>query len=221
MRNKNWPIPGLFTTLLALILFGNATGLQAQQTAGGLIFPDETPEVVRQAAEAVYVYYPELAGNTISIEFNDRFKSAFMQAQPRVVSLLTQPGQHKYRIVVTRHLQLRHQSLAIEDIDREVLEGWFAHELAHLVDYHQRSSLEMVFFGARYYLFDKFKRKAEHRADQIAIAHGLAAHILATKRFLMAQRGLPPAYRQNLERLYLTPEQVMLLEEEEKEAKIQ
>jgi len=85
-----------------------------------------------------------------------------------------------------------------------VLRGWFAHELGHVVDYQKRTALEIALYGLRYLSSGSYRRRAEHKADQIAFAHGFLDDILKTKEFLFHNDLIQESYRKKMMKYYMS-----------------
>ncbi|RRO20877.1 hypothetical protein [Flavobacteriaceae bacterium 14752] len=138
-----------------------------------------------------------------------KVKSSTMQAQPIISLKSVFTGVKRYRIKLNEHIR-DHKELKITDVPDDVLKGWFAHELGHVVDYKRRSNFKMVVFGIKYLLFRKFKRKVEHDADYIAITHGFHKEILATKRFIIEHESIGNKYKNKILKYYLPEKDVLL-----------
>lgn len=142
-----------------------------------------------------------------------RIKSSTMQAQPifSLKSLFT--GVKRYQIKLALYVKDSDQIL-VSDLPDEVLTGWFAHELGHVVDYEPRSNFGMVMYGFRYVFSDKFKRQAEHTADNIAVINGFAAEIIATKRYILENDFLGDRYKSIINKYYMSIDDVGVCEDE-------
>ncbi len=132
-----------------------------------------------------------------------RIKGSTMQAQPILGLLSLFQGTSRYCIRLGAYV--RHSnSLLVATLDEEVLTGWFAHELGHVYDYHQRSTWDMIVFGIKYVVSRSFRRRVEHRADEIAIEQGFYKELISTKKFLFTDQGISPAYRKRLQKYYMS-----------------
>lgn len=143
-----------------------------------------------------------------------KVKSSTMQAQPIISLKSIFTGVKRYRIKVNEHIR-DHEELKITDVPDDVLKGWFAHELGHVVDYKKYSNVKMIFFGIKYLLLKKFKKKVEHDADYIAISHGFYDEILATKRFIIEHNLIGDKYKNKIIKYYLPEEDVLLCSQDE------
>lgn len=131
-----------------------------------------------------------------------KLKGSTMQAQPifSLKSLLR--GLRAYRIRVSEYVR-GSDSLKVDELPEDVLIGWFAHELGHVKDYQDHSLIGMLIFGLKYVLSARFRKKIEHRADQIAIEHGFHNEVLATKKFLFHHEAIENSYRLKMKRFYM------------------
>ncbi len=129
-------------------------------------------------------------------------KGSTMQAQPifQIKSLLN--GLTTYRIRLSEYVR-GSNTMKVGELPDDVLIGWFAHELGHVLDYQNQSFLGMVGYGIKYVSSKAFRKKIEHRADQIAIEHGFHQEVLATKKFLFTHEEIDPTYRMKMKRFYM------------------
>jgi hypothetical protein len=160
-------------------------------------------------------FFPELKEVQISFELKDKISGSVMQAQPKVFSLFVDAKEkRKYRIKITRELDFGDQIVPIENIPNDALVGWIGHELGHIMDYLNRSSVNMMHFGAKYLLSKKKVVDAELTADGYAISCGLGYQILANKNFILNNEGFEEEYKNKIRNLYMSPEQILSLMED-------
>ena len=142
-----------------------------------------------------------------------RIKSSTMQAQPIISFKSLFTGVKRYQIKLALYVK-DSEEILVSDLPEEVLTGWFAHELGHVVDYEPRSNFGMVIYGLRYVFSDKFKREAEHAADNIAVRNGFAADIIATKRYILENDFLGDRYKSIINKYYMSIDDVGVCEDE-------
>ncbi|MCH7411127.1 hypothetical protein MM239_17135 [Belliella sp. DSM 111904] len=211
----------MLTIILKLLLIFLPSSLQSDADSPVLdqdkfevdnkTIPWEIKDVVVEAL----AYFPELAGVRIDFEFRDRIKGAVMQAQPRVLTLLvTGKENREYRIKITRELDLGDTILPIEKVPHDALVGWIGHELGHIMDYKERSTANMMHFGMRYIMSNKRLTEAEIAADTYAISCGMGHQIMTVKNFILNQEGFSEEYRSKIRDLYMSPGQILSLQEE-------
>jgi hypothetical protein len=175
------------------------------------------PKEVATAAHEALSFYPKLDSVHIRFEFKDEIGNNFMQALPEVSTLFKDGSKRTYLVKMTRLMEVNGLDVPIDKIPHEVLVGWFAHELGHVMDYLNRGGFNMAWFGANYWMSEAFKVRAERRADMIAIRHDCAEELISTKEYILNNASLPEAYLEKIERLYLSPERVLEIVEEIKE----
>ena len=135
-------------------------------------------------------------------------KSSTMQAQPVVNFSTLFSGQKQFKINLGIHVRDQ-KDLLVAELSEEVLTGWFAHELGHVVDYQQHSNWSMIAYGLRYLFSGTFRKKVEHDADYIAISHGFHEEILATKKYILEHHLIDEAYKDKIKKYYLPEADVL------------
>ncbi|ELR70507.1 hypothetical protein C900_03666 [Fulvivirga imtechensis AK7] len=172
------------------------------------------PRILEKEIKKALSYFPELKYTAIDFVVKNNIKNNVMQAQPRVRTLFKNRLKRTYKIKISRNLVLNDTIKAIENVPTEIIVGWIAHELGHIMDYLDRSAFQMIGFGFRYVTSKPFLRKAERKADVYAIRHGLADEIIETKKFILYQEDLTDAYKEKIDRLYISPEEVEAIQAE-------
>ena len=92
-----------------------------------------------------------------------------------------------------------------------MITGWLGHELGHVMDYRNRSSLGMVFFGIKYLFSKAHIKEVERAADTFAIMHGMGEYIIKTKNFILDHAQISETYKKRIRSFYMSPEEVMEL----------
>lgn len=167
------------------------------------------PKVIESAVLDAYSHYPELKANTIHFKFVKDFGPSMMQAQPVIGSLIKDKGRREYIIRMKPYLMVEGDSVPIYRIPHQVLVGWLGHELGHVFDYRDRSSINLLWLGIRYSLSKKAVLDAEKAADVFALRHGLTEEILAVKNFILADGRFPNWYQERITKYYLTPDDIL------------
>ena len=129
-------------------------------------------------------------------------KGSTMQAQPIFQLKSFFNGLDKYRIRLAQYVR-GSKTMKVNELPDDVLTGWFAHELGHVLDYQNQSFFGMIGYGIKYISSKSFRKKIEHRADQIAIEHGFHEEVLATKKFLFTHEDIDPTYRMKMKKFYM------------------
>lgn len=171
----------------------------------------DTPKI-RECFEKVWQRYKPLHQYDITL-VQQSIGGSTMQAQPIITLRSLFNGVKRYRINIGEHIR-DEESLKLEKLPKEILTGWFAHELGHLMDYQQHSNVQMIWYGIKYYLSHNFKKTVEHDADYIAIAYGFREELVATKHFILGDTRISPNYKSKIKRYYLPEDDVMLCSED-------
>lgn len=132
-----------------------------------------------------------------------KIKGSTMQAQPIVNGKSLFKGIDAFRIRLATKVR-DSQTLCVKDLPDEVLMGWFAHELGHVIDYQSRSALSMIGFGLKYLFSRSFRLEAEHRADKIAIEKGFLDQILITKKYILDHHLIEDSYKDKIKKYYMS-----------------
>tara|TARA_R110001632_G_scaffold32297_2_gene83697 strand:+ start:1797 stop:2363 length:567 start_codon:yes stop_codon:yes gene_type:complete len=167
------------------------------------------PALFMEEAKMALSFYPEL--NTVPIEFRltRKMGTSVMKAQPQFKSLFFKKEKRKYIVLISRQFGIKNIELSTVNIPSEVIIGWIGHELGHIMDYKNRSSLNLIGFGVRYLLSESYLKKAEQRADRFAVEHQMKNYILATKNFILDHTDLTESYKNKIKRLYVSPEDIL------------
>ena len=178
----------------------------------------EIPDEIREVTLLALSHYPELMDVNIDFQFQNKIRGSVMQAQPKIGSLLFNNKDNRaYRIKISRHLELLDEMVPIEELPHKVLLGWIGHELGHIKDYLDRSMVNMMAFGVKYVLSDRFVTQAEIAADSHSVSNGLGKAIVATKEFVLNHDRLPEAYKDKIRALYMSPGEIISLVDVEEE----
>ncbi len=138
-----------------------------RSTQEGMVLTDslQYPKALKRAVAKVYPAYPKLHKHELLIWFDENFDGSFMQAQPQISTLWRSKKNRSYIIKVRPLFVAGADTLFIHQIPDTVLQGWIAHEMGHLMDYRQRSGLEMIWLGIKYSIFEEYTAAVEKAAD--------------------------------------------------------
>ena len=174
----------------------------------------EIPESIFNEAKVALSYYPQLEDVPIVFKFKKNIKKSTMQAQPIFGSLFSGRKNRKYVVLISERFKIAETTFLTKDIPEDIMIGWLGHELGHIMDYKNRSSLNLIWFGIKYYFSSESIQEAERAADSHAVNSGMEKYILKTKDFILNQSGISEKYKERIKRLYLSPEEIMELVEE-------
>ncbi|GAA4106998.1 hypothetical protein GCM10022393_01840 [Aquimarina addita] len=173
------------------------------------------PELIHEEAIIALSHYPSLNNTAIEFRITSTMKKSFMKAQPVLASMFRSKEKRRYVILMSERFNIEGDVIRIQDISKEVLIGWLGHELGHLMDYQERSNMNLMIFGLKYFFSSGYIKKAERAADSYAVQHGMKDYILATKDFILNHSQLSEKYKARIKRLYLSPEEILSLVQEQ------
>lgn len=170
---------------------------------------NKIPENIKSEVKIALQHFPELEGIPIEFKFKKNIKKSVMQAQPTWSSLLKPKNKRSYKILISEKFKISGKEFNTVDVPKDVLIGWIGHELGHVMDYQQRSNLNLIEFGIRYVLLKEFVKKAERTADSYAVSLGMSEYILKTKRFILNHSEIDEVYKDRIKQYYLSPDEIM------------
>lgn len=153
-----------------------------------------------------YAGFPELQDNEVVLE-QLPIRGFTMRAQPIPTWSGVSRSSRSYRVQLSNHLEIARHIVPAE-LPEEVLVGWFAHELGHVVDYHRRTPLGLLWFLLGYVLLPTYRAGAERRADLFAIERGFGPELMQTKTYILEQSKLPPRYLNRIKKYYMSPDEL-------------
>lgn len=184
--------------LLLLIIL--STSMNAQH-----IIPDSISKEIQTALQ----YYPELKETPIKFKFKKNIKKSTMQAQPTLGSFFRTRKNRRYVVLISETFKISDKTFLTKDIPSDILIGWIGHELGHVMDYRDRSKLNLIWFGIKYLFSSKHIVEAERAADTYAVQHNMEDYILKTKDFILNNADVEEAYKLRIKKFYLSPEEIM------------
>lgn len=172
------------------------------------------PDSVRTEAGKALSHYPELKNTPITFKFKKNINTSTMRAQPKFWSLFRSRKNRKYVVLMSERIKISGKEFLTKDIPKDIMIGWLGHELGHVMDYRNRSSLNLIWFGIKYTFSGSYIKEAERAADTYAVSHGMGDYILKTKAFILNNAEIEEKYKARIRKYYLSPEEIMTLVEE-------
>ena len=161
---------------------------------------------IRHCFEKAFSKYSELHPRHVVLTYKI-VKGSTMKAQP-IINLRTLFSKEKQYRVTLAHTVRDTDDIIVSELPEDVLIGWFAHELGHVIEYLPFSNFQMIIYGLRYLISSNFRKEVEYAADLVALDHGFHAEIMATKRFILEHDLLEENYKQKIRRYYMPIEDV-------------
>jgi len=147
-------------------------------------------------------FYPELKHTTIS--FRRRELKTTMVARPKGIEVFRGKGKRHYIIYINDFPSAK---VSPDSVSFNAQVGVIGHELAHVVDYEQISSLKMLFVGFSY-LNKKFRAKFERATDLRTINHGLLWQCYDFALYVHNSKNAPAEYITYKKKFYMSPKEI-------------
>lgn len=177
------------------------------------------PDSIKDEGAIALSYYPQFDKTQITFKFKRKIKKSTMLAQPDFWSLFGSRKKRKYKILISEKIVISGKEFRTKDIPKDVMIGWLGHELGHVLDYQNRSSLNLIWFGIKYTFSDNYIKEAERAADTHAVNQGMEKYILKTKDFILNNSEIDDLYKARIVKYYLSPEEIMVLVNKRDESK--
>lgn len=171
------------------------------------IIPDSIHKNVTEALS----FFPELQNTKIEFKFKKNIKKSTMQAQPKFASFFRSRKNRSYIILISKKFKIADKQFKTRDIPDDIFIGWIGHELGHIMDYQNRSKLNLIKFGINYLFSENHIVEAERAADCFAVNQGMEDYILKTKDFILNHADITQSYKDRIQKYYLSPEEIMEL----------
>ncbi|PKR81441.1 hypothetical protein CW751_05135 [Brumimicrobium salinarum] len=169
------------------------------------------PSIIESQVLSALQYYPSLVNVNIRFKFKKNIKKSTMQAQPTWKSFFRSRKNRSYLILISEKFKISDKEFSTIDVPKDVFIGWIGHELGHIMDYQNRTKLNLVWFGIKYLFSPTHIVAAERAADTFAVLQGMEGYILKTKNFILNHADISPKYKKRIKRFYLSPEEIMNL----------
>lgn len=177
------------------------------------------PNLIKEKVNIALAFYPQLKNIHIEFKFKKNIKKSTMQARPTFDSFFKSKKNRKFLILISEKFKISGKEFYTIDIPKDIFIGWIGHELGHIMDYQDRSKLNLIWFGLKYLFSDNHIVEAERAADSFAVQHKMENYILKTKDFILNNADISEDYKKRIKRYYLSPEEIMVLVKEREQLK--
>ena len=165
-------------------------------------------DTLRLAFQQALSYYPELWGKKITLQYGKAKTS--MTSRPKIFSLIfCKRSNRSYKITISNKEGYKPAQL-VNQAPFNALVGVLGHELAHVLDYSDRSACKVIRMGAGY-LGKNYRRRMEHFTDSLAMSKGLQWQVYHYSHFVVNEADIDNDYRRYKLDIYLSPEEVRKL----------
>jgi hypothetical protein len=165
----------------------------------------QIPNEYEHSILAALMYYPELEKS--HIHFKTRRISTTMAALPTVGSIFKNIDKRRYSIIINYRKNRRLAPLIME-LPFEARVGVFGHELAHILDYNNKSYIRIVFNGIAYSASKSFKRNLEYKIDRITVNRGLGNGLFTFRKFIEEEAITTERYKRFKDKVYMSSAEI-------------
>ncbi|MFP4556248.1 MAG: hypothetical protein ACLFNU_05190 [Bacteroidales bacterium] len=170
-----------------------------------LLINKKVPEKFEHSILAALMHYPGL--KSTRIKFKRTPISTTMAARPTIWSIFRLRSKRKYVIAINDEKNRRLAPL-LKNTPFKARVGVIGHELGHIVDYNNKSSITIVGNGAAYLFSKRFKRNLEYKIDSITITRNLGEGLLAFRKFIEEEAKTTRQYRAFKKDIYMSSSEI-------------
>lgn len=154
------------------------------------------------ASLVALIHYPELKDT--KIEFKTKSLKSTMAARPKGLNVFRHKGKRLYVIVINNTEDVK---VPVDSVSFNAQVGVIGHELAHILDYENKSSMKVVGNGLGY-ASKKFRSKFERATDQRTIDHGLGWQCYDWSYYVYHYKNTPKEYLEYKKKTYMSYEEI-------------
>jgi hypothetical protein len=147
-------------------------------------------------------FYPAL--KNIEIEFVNANIKTTLETRPTTSTILKKQNR-SYTIYIDNDTE--GNGILLENVPFNAQIGILGHEFAHILDYEQRSSSNLIGLGISY-LNEVGKEKLEKKIDKLTIDNGLGWQLYDWSDFVLNKSKASQKYKDFKRRIYMQPEEI-------------
>ncbi len=148
-------------------------------------------------------FYPELKNIHINFEYGDT--KTTMETRPALYTLL-KVLKRSYTVYIDNNTI--YDGILLQDAPFNAQVGILGHELAHIVDYESRSTINIIGVALKYSVA-KCRANFEKKIDKITISKGLGWQLHGWSDYVLHQSCASESYKNYKRKNYLTPEEIV------------
>lgn len=155
-----------------------------------------------QSLNIAIMAYPEL--HNVSIHFKEKKIRTIMAARPNFFNIFYNKEKRNYQILLSIN-ELNHTDQLFCQMPEHALVGIVGHEMAHLLTYKDKNSIQLLFYAIKY-LFNK--KEIERETDMITISRGFGQALIAYNQFIASSNLVSKEYLTNRQNNYLSVNEI-------------
>lgn len=173
------------------------------------------PKGFEVAAAIAYTAFPEL--KDVKIDMILTQGGAPMESTADIPSLLGPRKNRRYRVLLNDDPDSYFKPILLRSLPFDAQVGILAHELGHVVYYHELNTFAFGKWGLMYLTDDDFRASHERTTDLMPVYHGLGSQIWQYAYFIRKDSTCEEFYAQGrdfLDKYYLTDVELLKAMEE-------
>lgn len=189
--------------ILSLLLLPPISSIGQSIPSEKILYDEVTDNSIERAYLKALCFYPELKNVKIRIKYG-RIKTS-MAAIPKPSSLLFRKRTNRTYTIIINKKEHSDPARLLHTAPFNAMVGVFGHELAHILDYKEKSNCQMVGFAISYLNHEK-RKQTEWKTDSITVSHGLGWQLYHFTDFVFNEADINPKYRKYKTKYYMKPE---------------
>ena len=168
------------------------------------------PEGFEVAAAIAYSAFPELKDVQVDMVLTQG--GAPMESTVGIASLVGSRKNRRYRVLLNNAQDSYFDPILLRSLPFDAQVGILAHELGHIVYYHDLNVLEFGKWGLEYLRDDDFRATHERTTDLMPVYHGLGSQIYQYAWYIRKDstcRELYEGAKDFLDTYYMTDEELL------------
>lgn len=168
------------------------------------------PEGFEIAAAIAYSAYPEL--KEVNIDMILTQEGAPMESTVSIGSLFGPRENRRYHVLLNDAQNSFFAPILLRSLPFDAQVGILAHELGHIVYYHQLNILQFGKWGLKYLQDDTFRAAHERTTDLMPVYHGLGSQIYQYAYFVRYDHTCKAFYQEEkdfVDKYYLTDKELL------------
>ena len=130
-----------------------------------------------------------------------------MVCRPRWDFIFRKKNNRTYKIIFNSDT-LNPSKVTFDELSFNAQIGVLGHEYSHIIDYEDKSILDLIFCGIFYFTKKKYKEELEKTVDKIAINKGLGWQIYDFSRYVLNESSADNEYKKYKATFYYTPVEI-------------
>lgn len=148
-------------------------------------------------------HFPELKDT--KIVFKSKSINSTMQAKPKGLNIFRRKGKRKYVVIINTI----NPKVPLDSISFNAKIGVLGHELAHIIDYENKNSWQIIGIGLRYGN-KNYRAKFERATDQRTLDYGLKWQSYDFSTYVFKYNQNNTKYLDYKKKVYMTPDDILL-----------